>query len=232
MAVTKILSITRICEILWDHKVTTYFPVSIFCRTRIHCWVQYQRGDHGITPPFQLLPHHLRILSGPNSAYCSRVTTIDGKLSVALKLAIPCQGSNAGFAARCTCNGISGGRICRSVASRRGIRLLYWQGPPVKNMFYPYFMRNRLVLSGIHLHSPISPFLLQKIEKGCSVSLLQVLQSLPLPYLVWTTVHMLSIVRRWGVFECYLSWINIEYGWNKVKRHLQCSLPRKLVWKL
>ena len=53
-----------------------------------------QPSNHGMAPPFQFPPHHLRILSDPNSAYSSRVTTIDEKLSVILNLAIPCQGSN------------------------------------------------------------------------------------------------------------------------------------------
>ena len=95
-----------------------------------------QRFGFGGNALSQLLPHHLRIRSGPCSWYSSLDIQVSFKSEVRLNLAIPCQASNAGFLALTISNDISGGSIGRSVACNRGTRPGSWDGAPVKNTFF------------------------------------------------------------------------------------------------
>jgi len=95
-----------------------------------------QRFDSEGNALSQLLPHHLRIRSGPCSWYSFLDIQVLFKSEVRLNLAIPCQASNAGFLALIISNDISGGSIGRSVACNRGTRPGSWDGAPVRNTFF------------------------------------------------------------------------------------------------
>lgn len=89
----------------------------------------------GSNPPFQFPPHHFLTLSPPFSSYSSRDTPTVMNSCVMLNVAIPFQASSAASAARMISIGISGGRIGRIVAWRRGMSPGSWEGDPVRNTF-------------------------------------------------------------------------------------------------
>ena len=122
---------------------------TLFClwlTTRLLCGHESWRCSVTATKPryghplhravsFQFPPHHFLILSPPHSSYSAFVTPTFPNSSVLANSAMPCHASIDGSEARMTPSGISGGRIGRNVAWRRGRRPGKADGDPVTNTF-------------------------------------------------------------------------------------------------
>ena len=90
---------------------------------------------------FQLLPHHLLILSPPHSSYSARVTPTFTNSGVLAKSAIPFHASNVGSKARLITSGISIGKFGRRVKCKRSGMPGNREGPPVRKTFYEFHIQ-------------------------------------------------------------------------------------------